>query len=245
MAGDEVVRISTRRGIRSDDAGRPPAQTSLTRAGQDRRARRRRTSSLGGHAPQPTDFSMSTTGRPVTGGRHDHQSALQPARRRGARRRRCWRTCHRAHAWRDRPYTHSSSLPTLAARAGLDRPRALGGLPVPETNNKWAQLAPTLEQYLRELDTPRAQTQQIVPAQHKFVADASHELPAPLTNITRQPRASSRPSLTVTAQDAEEAEVRRRRRSGNLGGYAGLGLGPAAACPRGHRSHQSPARVPT
>ena len=56
-------------------------------------------------------------------------------------------------------------------------------LPKPPAEDEVAELANTLEDMLRALDTARAETEGALARQREFVADASHELRTPLTSI--------------------------------------------------------------
>jgi two-component system, OmpR family, sensor kinase len=56
-------------------------------------------------------------------------------------------------------------------------------MPEPETEDEVADLARTLDQMLRALDSSRAETEAMLERQREFVADASHELRTPLTSI--------------------------------------------------------------
>jgi two-component system, OmpR family, sensor kinase len=56
-------------------------------------------------------------------------------------------------------------------------------LPKPPADDEVADLAGTLEEMLRALDSARSETQAALDRQREFVADASHELRTPLTSI--------------------------------------------------------------
>ncbi|HEX8857349.1 MAG TPA: HAMP domain-containing sensor histidine kinase [Thermoleophilaceae bacterium] len=56
-------------------------------------------------------------------------------------------------------------------------------MPEPETDDEVADLARTLDQMLRALDSARSETEAMLERQREFVADASHELRTPLTSI--------------------------------------------------------------
>jgi two-component system, OmpR family, sensor kinase len=72
---------------------------------------------------------------------------------------------------------------TKAAR-GIARTRDPGvSLPKPEADDEVADLANTLDDMLRSLDSARAETEGALARQREFVADASHELRTPLTSI--------------------------------------------------------------
>jgi two-component system OmpR family sensor kinase len=56
-------------------------------------------------------------------------------------------------------------------------------MPAPRGKDEVAELAGTLEQMLRSLDSARAEREAAMNRQREFVADASHELRTPLTSI--------------------------------------------------------------
>jgi signal transduction histidine kinase len=56
-------------------------------------------------------------------------------------------------------------------------------MPPPQGEDEVAELAATLEQMLRSLDSARAEREGAMKRQREFVADASHELRTPLTSI--------------------------------------------------------------
>ena len=56
-------------------------------------------------------------------------------------------------------------------------------MPAPQGEDEVAELAATLEQMLRSLDSARAEREAAMKRQREFVADASHELRTPLTSI--------------------------------------------------------------
>jgi two-component system, OmpR family, sensor kinase len=56
-------------------------------------------------------------------------------------------------------------------------------MPEPETDDEVGELAGTLEQMLRSLDSARAEREETMQKQRDFVADASHELRTPLTSV--------------------------------------------------------------
>jgi two-component system OmpR family sensor kinase len=56
-------------------------------------------------------------------------------------------------------------------------------MPEPENEDEIAELARTLAQMLRELDSANAEREQALQRQREFVADASHELRTPLTSV--------------------------------------------------------------
>jgi len=56
-------------------------------------------------------------------------------------------------------------------------------VPEPKADDEVAELARTLRGMLRELDAARADTEDMLARQRRFVADASHELRTPLTTI--------------------------------------------------------------
>jgi signal transduction histidine kinase len=56
-------------------------------------------------------------------------------------------------------------------------------IPRPAADDEVAELARTLDEMLAALDSARAETQEALDRQRRFVADASHELRTPLTSI--------------------------------------------------------------
>ncbi len=56
-------------------------------------------------------------------------------------------------------------------------------IPVPPAEDEVSELARTLDDMLRSLDTARAETEGALTRQREFVADASHELRTPLTAV--------------------------------------------------------------
>jgi signal transduction histidine kinase len=56
-------------------------------------------------------------------------------------------------------------------------------MPQPTTDDEVGELARTLEQMLRSLDSARAEREGAMQKQREFVADASHELRTPLTSV--------------------------------------------------------------
>jgi signal transduction histidine kinase len=56
-------------------------------------------------------------------------------------------------------------------------------MPTPATEDEVGELAQTLEQMLRSLDSARAERESAMQKQRDFVADASHELRTPLTSV--------------------------------------------------------------
>jgi signal transduction histidine kinase len=79
-------------------------------------------------------------------------------------------------------------------------------IPEPETDDEVGELARTLEQMLRELDTARSETEQMMQAQREFVADASHELRTPLTSILANLELLQE-QLDAAERRGEEAEM--------------------------------------
>jgi two-component system, OmpR family, sensor kinase len=75
-----------------------------------------------------------------------------------------------------------SSL-TASARAIADTGDSSRHMPAPNTDDEVGELALTLEQMLRSLDSARAEREAAMKKQREFVADASHELRTPLTSI--------------------------------------------------------------
>jgi two-component system OmpR family sensor kinase len=56
-------------------------------------------------------------------------------------------------------------------------------VPVPDADDEVAELARTLDEMLRSLESSRAETSAMLTRQRAFVADASHELRTPLTSV--------------------------------------------------------------
>ncbi len=56
-------------------------------------------------------------------------------------------------------------------------------IPKPAASDEVAELADTLEDMLRSLDSARSETESALSRQREFVADASHELRTPLTSV--------------------------------------------------------------
>jgi two-component system OmpR family sensor kinase len=75
-----------------------------------------------------------------------------------------------------------ASLTRAARRIAQTRDPAVE-LPRPPAEDEVADLARTLEDMLRSLDSARSETQSALERQREFVADASHELRTPLTSI--------------------------------------------------------------
>ncbi len=72
---------------------------------------------------------------------------------------------------------------TRAAR-GIARTRDPGArIPQPPADDEVADLARTLEEMLRGLDSARLETESTLAREREFVADASHELRTPLTSL--------------------------------------------------------------
>ena len=72
---------------------------------------------------------------------------------------------------------------TRAARGIAQTRDPAVALPKPEADDEVADLANTLEDMLRALDSARSETEAALSRQREFVADASHELRTPLTSI--------------------------------------------------------------
>jgi signal transduction histidine kinase len=75
-----------------------------------------------------------------------------------------------------------SSL-TASARKIADTGDPSRHMPAPKSDDEVGELATTLEQMLRSLDSARSEREQALKKQREFVADASHELRTPLTSI--------------------------------------------------------------
>ncbi len=75
-----------------------------------------------------------------------------------------------------------SELTSAAREIGRTRDSAKS-LPQPVARDEIADLARTLDQMLRSLDEAHSETEAVLKAQRKFVADASHELRTPLTSV--------------------------------------------------------------
>ena len=56
-------------------------------------------------------------------------------------------------------------------------------VPIPDSEDEVAELARTLDEMLRSLETSRSETEETLQRQRQFVADASHELRTPLTAV--------------------------------------------------------------
>jgi signal transduction histidine kinase len=56
-------------------------------------------------------------------------------------------------------------------------------IPIPDADDEVAELATTLDEMLRALESSRAETSAMLTRQRAFVADASHELRTPLTSV--------------------------------------------------------------
>ncbi|WP_354702245.1 hypothetical protein DSM112329_02601 [Paraconexibacter sp. AEG42_29] len=56
-------------------------------------------------------------------------------------------------------------------------------VPIPDADDEVAELAQTLDEMLRALESSRAETSAMLTRQRAFVADASHELRTPLTSV--------------------------------------------------------------
>jgi two-component system OmpR family sensor kinase len=56
-------------------------------------------------------------------------------------------------------------------------------VPIPDTEDEVAELARTLDEMLRALESSRAEGEAMLVRQRQFVADASHELRTPLTSV--------------------------------------------------------------
>jgi two-component system, OmpR family, sensor kinase len=56
-------------------------------------------------------------------------------------------------------------------------------VPIPDTDDEVAELARTLDEMLRALESSRAEGEALLVRQRQFVADASHELRTPLTSV--------------------------------------------------------------
>jgi two-component system, OmpR family, sensor kinase len=72
---------------------------------------------------------------------------------------------------------------TATARKIADTGDPSRHMPQPKTDDEVGELALTLEQMLRSLDSARAEREAAMKKQREFVADASHELRTPLTSI--------------------------------------------------------------
>jgi signal transduction histidine kinase len=79
-------------------------------------------------------------------------------------------------------------------------------MPEPRADDEVGELARTLEQMLRSLDSARAERESALRRQREFVADASHELRTPLTSILANLELLQ-DSLEDPAQDEERAMV--------------------------------------
>ena len=79
-------------------------------------------------------------------------------------------------------------------------------IPKSESRDEVAELAQTLDDMLRELDTARSETEHMVQRQREFVADASHELRTPLTSILANLELLQE-SLAERDPDGEEADI--------------------------------------
>jgi signal transduction histidine kinase len=72
---------------------------------------------------------------------------------------------------------------TASARKIADTGDSSRHMPAPKSDDEVGELARTLEQMVRSLDSARAEREQAMKKQRDFVADASHELRTPLTSI--------------------------------------------------------------
>ena len=79
-------------------------------------------------------------------------------------------------------------------------------IPKSESRDEVAELAQTLDNMLRELDTARSETEHMVQRQREFVADASHELRTPLTSILANLELLQE-SLAERDPDGEEVDI--------------------------------------
>ena len=82
----------------------------------------------------------------------------------------------------DRAMRPIASL-TATAREIADTRDPSRSMPEPKAEDEVGELARTLEQMLRSLDSAREEREQAMQKQREFVADASHELRTPLTSV--------------------------------------------------------------
>jgi two-component system, OmpR family, sensor kinase len=81
-------------------------------------------------------------------------------------------------------------------------------MPEPVADDEVGELAQTLEQMLRSLDSARAEREDAMQKQRDFVADASHELRTPLTSVLANLELLQSSLETSAAADAsEESEM--------------------------------------
>ena len=76
-------------------------------------------------------------------------------------------------------------------------------VPIPRADDEVAELARTLQEMLRGLESSRAETAAVLVRQRQFVADASHELRTPLTSVL------ANLELLSDSLDGEEADAAR------------------------------------
>jgi two-component system, OmpR family, sensor kinase len=95
---------------------------------------------------------------------------------------------------------------TATARTIADTGDPSSHMPQPRADDEVGELARTLEQMLRSLDSARAERETALRRQREFVADASHELRTPLTSILANLELLQA-SLEDPAQEDERAMV--------------------------------------